>query len=276
MVKLTSSVATQSGQALVETVIVGVALTTMAVLVPLLGRYQDINRQNIAAARYAAFECTARPGCAGDSAGFDPKVADEVRRRFFSGRFGIYTADRLPDDVASGPRNPFWHDRSGKILLEKYSDVSVETASVSFHPAGAFGQLGAVLGGVINVGPQLFGLHPSHGLVSATVRARIAPSQSATDFSSQLDSLPLTFSHHTAILTDSWSANGPAGVLNRIRSPVRGGIWSAFDVAYLPAQGELLLLEAFGMEPRARQFTKFGHDRDFLDPDVVPLDRLGR
>lgn len=277
MLKFTSPCAGQNGQALVETLVVSVALIAMAVLGALLGRYQDIKRQTIAASRNVAFECTVRLECANDPASFDRKTSDEVRRRFFSGRAEIYTAERLPDDVATAPRNPLWHDRTGKPLLEKYSDVSVETSSVAFKPAGAFGQVGSILGSVVNVGPELFGLHPSRGLMSATVRTRVSPDQRARDFSTQLDSLALTFTNHTAILTDSWPASGPSAVLDRIRKPVRQGIWDALDVAYLPVRAELLLLRGLGMEPRAGQFTAFSdHDRDFIDPDVVPLDRLGR
>jgi len=277
MLKFASHRSGQDGQALVETLVVSVVLIAMTVLGALLGRYQDIKRQTIAASRNIAFECTVRIECANDSASFGRRASAEVRRRFFSGRSEIYTAERLPDDVATAPHNPLWHDRTGRPLLEKYGDVSVDTSSVAFKPAGAFGSLGSFLGSVVNVGPELFGLHPSRGLISATVRARLSPDQRARDFSTQLDSLALTLSYHTAILTDSWSASGPSAVLDRIRKPVRQGLWDALDVAYLPVRAELFLLGGLGVEPRARQFKAFSdHDRDFIDPDVVPLDRLGR
>ena len=87
----------QGGQALVEVLVVAIALVPLAVLIVLLGKYQTMQSASIAASRSLAFECAVHPASCRAP---DPSpLVDVVRARHFDGQ-------------------PLWRDRAGRPLLE--------------------------------------------------------------------------------------------------------------------------------------------------------------
>ena len=272
------------GQALVETLVATIVLVPLVLLVLWLGKVQSLRQASIAASRTLAFECTARPDACADPAG-RAQLADEVRRRAFSRvDAGILSADRLPDDAPAAERNPLWVDRANRPLLERFADVGVRVDRERFDAGASL--VGSRAGGLVadaavflaeRAGPGRFGLDLAEGLVDAKVQANVSASRTATDFLSQLDSIPLRVKAHTAVLTDAWNASGPyGGDARSVQTRVARGqqILAAYDASvdarYLLTRGFIGLMSAIGLEPRGDDFRY--HDADV---DIVPADRLG-
>jgi len=274
----------QRGQALLETLVGAIVLVPLVLLTVWLGKVQSVRQATIAASRTLAFECTARPdACA--SADGQAVLADEIRRRVFSRiDAGVLTADRVTDDAPAAERNPLWVDRANRPLLERFGDIGVRVdrerfdAGASLAESRAGGLVADVVGFLADrAGPGRFGLDIAEGLIDAKVQANVSASRSVTDFSSQLDTIPLRVKAHTAVLTDAWNASGPYGSDPRsVDSRVAKGrqilplYESTIDARYLPTRGFIALMNAIGLEPTG---DAFNYHR--ADVDVVPSDRLG-
>jgi hypothetical protein len=143
------------GQALVETLVVALALVPLAVLVVLLGKYQSIQSATVAASRSLAFDCAARPQACSDSAAVG-WLAEAVRLRHFSRPDrAVLSAERAggtgggagtgsgssrgtgSPGVGPGPaaidRHPLWQDRAGRPLLERLEHVGATVGSQPFN-----------------------------------------------------------------------------------------------------------------------------------------------
>lgn len=273
-----------AGQALVETVVGAIVLVPLVLLVVWLGKVQSVRQAAIAASRTVAFECAVRPDACGDAHG-QAALADEIRRRAFSRvDAGILSAERLPEDAPVAERNPLWTDRAGRPLLERFADVGVRVDRQRFDAGASLAHSRA--GGIVadaaalladQAGPGRFGLDIAEGLVDAKVQVNLSSSRTASDFRSQLDSIPLRIHARTAVLTDAWNASGPYGADPRsVESRVERGrqLLAAYDASidarYLLTRGFIGLMGAIGLEPAAGAFRY--HDADV---DLVPPDRLG-
>lgn len=196
-----------SGQAIIEFLVACLAVVPLFLLIPLIGKYIDIKQSTIAASRKLAFECTVRyDDCA--QLNSNPAFADEIRMRYFGGNNReVLSNDRPGDDaLAAGAGNPLWVDRQGRPLLERYSDVGIRADQRNLNLGG--GVAGALSG---LIGPGRFGLQMERGMFDGRVQIALSPNNGGTSFLTQLDSLVLRMQHHTAILTDAWSARGPGG-----------------------------------------------------------------
>ena len=276
------------GQALVETLVVAIALVPLAVLVVLLGKYQSIRSATVSASRSLAFDCAARPVDCADPARVDWLVQD-MRQRHFE-------------------RQPLWHDRAGRPLLERLSDVGGSVSPQRFdaglgtalgRAAGAdltgiggaggvyngsgytfgAGALGASAASLLDTlaGPARFGLAIEGGLSEARVQVAVAPSHAANVGFARLDPIALTLRARTVVLTDAWNAsgpeNGPASVLARsdAGSKLDALRETRLAVGYQLTRWSIGLMGAIGLEPAASHFRP--HQGD---PDAVPADRIGQ
>lgn len=175
------------GQALVETLVVAIALVPIAVLVVLLGKYQTIQSAGVAASRAFAFECAARPADCADPARSGWIVEALRVRHFARPDRAILSGERVTALAgasggasstgsapgATGPqgldRHPLWQDRAGRPLLENLAHVGAaaspqrfdaglgtalgRAASVDFR--GLTGPIGGSGGGADNGGGSL-------------------------------------------------------------------------------------------------------------------------
>lgn len=113
----------QAGQALVEFLAMAAPLLGLFLLMPMIGKYQDIAHATQMASRYAAFDATVHNDAAGSSKQPD-QLAAEVRRRYFSRPDApIKTGDTAGDFDAH--RNPLWTDPAGNPLIPRFSTISV-------------------------------------------------------------------------------------------------------------------------------------------------------
>lgn len=248
----------QGGQALVEVLVVAVALVPLAVLVVLLGKYQSMQSAAIAASRSLAFECAARPAaCRGaDTAA----LVDTVRARHFDGQ-------------------PLWRDRAGTPLLERLSDVGGAVSAQSFD-AGAGTAAGNDAGALQLIdslaGPARFGLALREGLFDARIQVAVAPSLAANAGFASLDPMPLTLRARTVVLSDTWMASGPlagtASVAARVTagSQLDGLRESRLAIGYQLTRWSIDLMHAVGLEAAGSPSSSQAN------PDVVPEDRIGK
>ena len=73
----------QTGQALIEFLVVALALLPLFLLIPVIAKYQSIAQATQMASRYAAFDGLVRNEVQNSSKPLD-QLQDEVRRRIFS------------------------------------------------------------------------------------------------------------------------------------------------------------------------------------------------
>ena len=289
----------QRGQALLELLVAMLAIVPVFFGVAWLAKMQDMQQATIAAARALAFECTVRPqACAaaaqaksepgggsenGQSAHAE-KFAEELRQRLFAApRSGLRSDDNAAGNVTAANGNALWVDRTGKPLLERFEDVSIEIAPVRFNSPFAFagGQGERSFPGAVRLlselgGPGRFGLDLEAGFIDARVQVEVARSRPGDGWIRRMTAIPLTLKAHLSILTDAWTASEPYGgasdsVQTRVDAGARlPGVEPALRAAWLPVRALLGTGALLGFESRANEFRPYE-----IDVDLVPPDRLG-
>lgn len=277
------------GQALVETLVVAIALVPLAVLVVLLGKYQTIQSATVAASRSLAFDCAARPQQCTDAAASAWLVESLRVRHFTRPDRALLSGERVAADGID--RHPLWQDRAGRPLLERLADVG-GTVSTQHFGAGvgtatgraASADLSGIGGATAAVqvldqlaGPARFGLAIDGGLLDARVQVAVAPSHAANVGFARLDPLAVPMRARTAILTDAWQASGPQGGAASVAERVDAGARldalreARLTLGYQLTRWAIDLMGALGLEPSAPDFRY--HE---ADPDAVPADRIGQ
>jgi hypothetical protein len=245
----------QRGQALTEFVVMCLVLVPLFVLLPMLGKYIDINHATIKASRYVAWErAVGRTNDVGE-------IARETRRRYFSrsdvaikGRDGA--SDKL--DV-----NPLWVDSRNNPMLRSYDDVAIALASGA-NPNGGWDGLSSDI-------RRKFNLHPT-GIVVGKVQADIGnASTDAAPVSRLAATMAMRFQSRTAIIGDVWAARDATEVEHKTRG---GSSVSDSNVPQLAIVGSLGanalgVAGVFMLEPAVSQF-----DVQTVKPDIVPDSRL--
>ena len=253
----------QNGQALTEFLVIALALVPLFLLLPMVGKYQDLVHATQMASRYAAFDATSF----GNTGGFNPwkppaQLAAEVRRRFYSNADApIKTGDVAGDFDAN--RNLMWRDPWGHALIRNFSDVGVSFGNAGATQAAGFDASGAD-------GTALFANAGTIGLASPgvyTANVSVALANLPTGFRSiePFDRLDLTIRRHTSLLFDPWHSPdtkrteartgklAPVGAAIAKTAPVLDVFIKAIDRGEVTAPG----------------FSDLSQWRD-----VVPLDRL--
>lgn len=264
----------QRGQAMSEFVITGVLfLIPVFLLVPLFGKYIDMKGQAVLGARYAAWERTVWYG--GTSASVDwpgaakstDEISNEVRQRVFSEGAGIASGDKSAGSFGGSGVKTHWYNRDGSAMLANYNSVAQATENKD-TPGIANDVLNLLVTVADAIGPfnlEMKGLQVADVSVTATTLP-IGMSLSG-DASKSFNPGPLTFSDRSAVLSNTWAANGASHVKSQtqgltptsiFQNPVVKVIWDVARIAFgVVAAPELLFLEIGKVEP-----------------DVVPPDRL--
>ena len=253
----------QAGQALAEFLLIAVALVPLFLLLPMIGKYQDLNHATQVASRYVAFDATSFGDTDGENRWKPPaRIADEVRRRFFSNSDApIKTGDVAGDFDAN--RNLFWRDPYGHALVKKFSDVSISFGDNNSTSQG--GGFSGTVDGVPFMSATTAGL-TARGVYTANVSVALVNLPSSIKSIMPFDALDLTIKRHTSLLFDPWSApttrktEQRAGSLGPPVSPLLAGISPVLGVA----------IDA--IDRRRVQPPQFSNLRFWRD--VVPADRL--
>lgn len=263
--KVTNGRRSQGGQALSEFLVASLVLVPLFLLLPMIGKYQDISHATLMASRYVAFDAMVRNDSV-NSWKPEAQVAQEVRRRFFGdSKTPIKTDDTGGDFTAD--RNMLWVGPSGKPLIEKFDrDVLVTfgpdkgTAHVngftSAHDHQAF------------QGRSRFDL-PARGIYNANVTVSLANLPSGLKFIEPFDTLNLTVSRTTAVLLDPWAGRSPSAVQGKLDNilinPAVGlaPMDPVLDLAVQALDGRLLTLG----DIRGPKLGKLQFWADVVQPD---------
>ncbi len=255
-----------SGQALAEFLIVALALVPLLLLVPVIGKYQDLSHVTQIASRYAGFDATIRNDVQNNWKP-ESELANEVRRRFFSNSDApIKTNDVADNSVAY--RNPLWSDLKGNPLINKFSDVSVTfgMAGSSSH-ADAFSGAGdgAVFNRIPIANANAMGLR-AQGVYTANISVVLANLPSGIRSLEPFDNIDLSIKRHTSVVIDGWASPSPAETESRFGNMVPLNTVLGSPIQTLVDFG-VSVVELAQVKP-----PKFGRLETWRD--VVPTDRL--
>lgn len=247
-----------SGQALTELLVFSIILVPVLLMVPLLGKYINLNQSALEAARYAAWERTVWANRAGDNPQAlvkdDTQLQAEIRRRFFSDPdLPIKGSDG--DGSAQAGSNPLWFDHAHRPLLARYEDVEAQT-----RDGPSPGPVYAALRSLFQASHVLSPFHlNTDGLYTAEVKVKVADVPGLKP----LDSLGLRIARRNVILTDAWDAGSPDQVKRQVKGLVPTSVLDNQLVNKL-----IQILGTFAPELR-------GLKPGYIAPDEVPADRLG-
>lgn len=262
----------QRGQALTEFLVACLALVPLFLLMPMIGKYQDVSHSALMASRYVAWEATNRhPGV--NSWKPEDQLALEVRRRFFSNSAApIKTADVAGDFAAH--RNLAWTDGFGNPLISRIDrDVTVSFGAgqgASHASALSSASDGHPFRGLPPWGFDRFGLS-RQGIYTANVSVALANLPAGLRFVQPFDDINLRITRSSSLIVDPWSARNPETVQDRLDAttlhPGRamGFMAPVVDLAVQVFEGTPLGLGNI-RGPRLGQLDYW--------QDVVPSDRL--
>lgn len=257
----------QQGQALTEFLVASLAVVPLFLLIPMIGKYQDMAHNTLMASRYVAFDAITRNNRV-NSWKPEAQLAQEVQRRFFSNsRAPIKTGDAAGNFRSH--RNGMWTDAFGNPLLRNFDQdvrVSYGFGNGANHNAGFSGSRDGdpfLLMGRFDLSRR--------GIYTANVAVTVANLPAGLRLIEPFDNINLVISRSTTVLLDPWSGQGPQDVQNRLRDVVvnpgslLANIRPMTDLVVDGLDGRLLLLGNIrGPRLGDVQFWR----------DVVPADRL--
>lgn len=255
-----------NGQALTEFLVIAVALVPLFLLLPMIGKYQDLAHATQMASRYAAFDATSFGGVNGYNPWKPPsQLASELQRRFY----GNAGAPIKTGDVAGNfdaHRNVFWRDPYGRPLIQDFNDVTVSFGNNSGTQVGGFSasQDGRPFDQVPFANADTIGLAAA-GVYTANVAVALANLPQGIRSVAPFDSLDLSISRHTSLLFDPWSSPTTVKTEQRVGTlaPLNGALGALSPV--LDVAIRILDMDEVST-------PKFGDLREWRD--VVPTDRL--
>ncbi len=247
----------QAGQALTEFLLISLALIPLFLLIPMIGKYQDIGHATQLASRYAAFDALLRNGS--DNSWKPPAtLAAELRQRFF----GIPGAAVVTDAQEAAPIRNSWNDPYQHPLIASPAAIALSFGARRGE-THADGYDHAPSGDT-----DLFMLASRAGLAStglyrANVGVSLASLPAGLRSIEPFDRLKLRIERHASVLPGPWTAVSPeqtemrTGGLAPLNTPMPNGLISA----------AIEVVDMASVRPPA--FGKLGQWRD-----VVPGDRL--
>lgn len=204
----------QKGQALTEFLVASVVVVPLFLLIPMIGKYQDMAHSTLMASRYVAFDAITRNDRV-NSWKPEAQLAQEVQRRFFSNsRAPIKTGDAAGNFRSH--RNGMWTDAFGNPLLRNFDQdvrVSYGFGAGSTHNDGFSGSRDGApfsLMGNFNLSRR--------GIYTANVAVTVANLPAGLRLIEPFDNIDLVINRSTTVLLDPWSGRDPQEVQNRLRN----------------------------------------------------------
>jgi len=271
----------QSGQALLETMMVGALLSLAMGLALIWSKLQSIDQASAAAARAVAFECAASRSACSTAARGEGVSHAVLRRLLGEGDRQVLSGDAMSSEHGRSVTRAFWTGLDGQPLLtspvtplptrgSQRFDAGLNVASRAY---GAFSGSADLLD---QAGPGRFGLDPRAGLQVTRLQLQTlsiwpAPSGAATP-----SRQALSFQGRSAILADAWNASDLEGdssgsVSARVRraSRLEPSVEAALGAGNQLARSALRTAAAVGLEPSGRHFKPGA-----VDVTIVPSDRV--
>jgi hypothetical protein len=247
------------GQALTEFLAVSLVLLPLFLLLPMIGKIQDIVHQTQMASRHAAFDALLRNDSHNS---FKPpdQIENELRQRFFSAGSAIRTED-APQDFA--PR-PEWSDPYAHPLIG-----APEAVHLSFGPSHGGNHEDAYTPADDT---KRFALASSAGLdargiYNVNVSAALANLPAGLKLIEPFDRLNLRVERHASVLLDPWTANGPPQAEQRFGGLAAAKVSDTLQGLAPLVNAVMLLVDLKEVSP-----PSFGALERWRD--VVPEDRL--
>jgi len=256
---------TQQGQALVEFLVAALVLVPLFLLLPMIGKYQDIAHATLMASRYVAFDATVRNDSV-NSWKPEAQVAQEVRRRFFGDSKTPIKADDAAGDFTAD-RNALWVDPVNNPLIEKFDRDVI----VTYGNSGGKKHTDGFVGGHDHeafLGHSRFGLS-GRGIYQANVTVSLANLPGGFEFFEPFDAINLKISRNTAVLLDPWAARNPSAVQSKLDNALINPAVAlapmdpVLDIAVRALDGNLLGLSSI----RGPKLGKVDFWTDVVQPD---------
>ena len=263
----------QRGQAMTEFIVVAVCfLIPLYLLIPVLGKYLDMKAAAVQGARYVAWERTVYFGGSTASESWpgidktDAQIRNELRQRVFAQGTGITDGDKSASNWGSNGGRNLWTNRDGSVMLPSYNAVAQSTEQMD-SPGYANMALKVIVTVANALGPfelEMKGLHAANVSVSATAQpiAFSFDGDAGKSFNPGL----LTMTDRSAVLVNTWSANGRDHVKKQTQGLTPTGVFQT-------TAGDIILtvLKAvIGVAMPEIWFLELGK----IEPDTVPQDRL--
>lgn len=231
------------GQALLEFVVLSLVLLPLFLLVPRLGKLQDLYQTTERASRYAAFEATVQH--TGNGWKSDAQLAQEIRQRFYADARTALVSD--PTRVTSARAQTIWSDAANRNWMAQLDRaVLVDSATLRRN----------VLASAALPARQLKLPNNNRYRVSVTVDPAKLPGLRP------FDRINLDSTRKTVLLVDTWAARHPADIRRRVEAAP----------LLVPVQTLRPLFDTLGLLP-VLLFDPALRMGDF-DWDAVPCDRL--
>ena len=195
----------QAGQALTEFIVVALVLIPLFLLLPMIGKYQDIAHSVQLASRYAAFDATIRNDVNGTWKP-EAQLTEELRRRFFSDPDAPIRTNH-GEGSHEANRNPFWRDPKGAALIADFQ----RDVKLSFGPADGPNRDDAFTAaddGWAFPTHRLLALR-ARGIYTAKVSVALANLPSGVKSYEPFDRIDLALVRSTSVVIDPWAADGP-------------------------------------------------------------------
>lgn len=196
--------ARQAGQALVECLLVLLALLPLWWLLPMLGKYQQVSHATLMASRYAAFDAGWFP-VDGDGAG--KTLADRTHEA--STRFLADPWQPIRTSSAGAAPHPAWRTPDGRPLVMPAQGIGLRIEQQPLALPLLLGPAGA------RAGAAAMGL-PSPVLTQATLSIPLQNLSPGLSLFEPFDRLDLAVQAHTALMHGAWTARSPAAVEHTI------------------------------------------------------------
>lgn len=247
----------QAGQALTEFLVISLVLLPLFLLIPMIGKYQDISHATQLASRYAAFDAVLRND-SDNSAKLPSTLATELRQRFF----GVPGAAVITDAPAEEAIREGWSDPYAHPLIASPTDITLSFGDRhGTTPADAYDRTNSSDMALFPLA-SLAGLD-SKGLYRANVSVGLANLPAGLRSIEPFDRIDLRIERHAVVLPDPWTANSPAQTEQRAGglAPINKLMPDALIAAAIE------VVDMVSVKPPA--FGKLSQWRD-----VVPADRL--
>ncbi|MFL6716381.1 MAG: hypothetical protein ACJ8G3_08480 [Burkholderiaceae bacterium] len=250
-----SAAATMRGQALTEFLVISLVLISLFLLLPVIGKYQDISHASQMASRYAAFDAVLRND--GNNSEKSPaQLQNEVRQRYF----GPAQAGIKSTSEQEAALKGYWNDPFGNPLIRNPADIALSFgASHGERHADGYARASDT---------QLFPLAglaglSSKGIYRANVAVKLAKLPEGIRSIEPFDKLDLVIERHASVLPDAWTAASP------VQAEQRFGRMAPIN-AVMPES--LISLAIMYVDLGRVEAPHFGNLPAWRD--VVPQDRL--
>jgi hypothetical protein len=271
----------ETGQALVETLLVGMVFSLAIGLILVWAKLQSIDQGAVSVARASAFECaSSRHVCESDS------TRQALSRAILGRTIGgtdrqVLSGDALAEGAPEAVIRPFWRGLDGRAMVQEPGGLTVYRQAMQFDAGLAVAERasgrGDAAGALLSeVGPVRFGLDPRAGLHLSGLSFKVSalwPGRSSAGLGRDLE---FGFHGRAALLSDAWNASAVTGdpadsVESRVMHARRlePAIEAAISIGHQLTRTHLKVLSRVGLEPLGNAFSPGS-----IDVSIVPADRV--